>query len=286
VDGRWSYRAADVLLWLAIACFLGAAVGFAWNPTPFAQAVAAIFIASAIVHASFVYGLRHALVLFFICTAITFAVENIGVATGFPFGRYHFEVDADLPHVGRIPVIVGPLWFGAGYYSWVVAATLLDGADRHLDQPLNVIALPIVAAFAMTQWDLVMDPPESTIARLWIWHDGGAFFGVPLTNYLGWLFTSWLFYQAFALYLGRRSAARPAAARQRRKLQVIAILFYVSAGLTHVVPWMIAKSGDVTDGAGRAWHIQDLRETAVAIMLFTMFFTAMLAAIRLAKEQF
>ena len=56
----------------------------------------------------------------------------------------------------------------------------------------------------MTQWDVVMDPPEATISKAWIWHDGGAHFGVPLSNYLGWLLTSWLFYQAFAIYLSRR----------------------------------------------------------------------------------
>jgi uncharacterized membrane protein len=151
---------------------------------------------------------RVVLVLFIISVTITFAVENMGTATGFPFGHYHFEVGGRLPHVGSIPIIVGPLWFGAGYFSWVVASTLLDSADRRLDRPMNVITLPIVAAFVMTQWDLVIDPPESTISKAWIWHDGGADFGVPLSNYLGWLFTSWLFYQAFALYLRHSTVGR------------------------------------------------------------------------------
>ena len=38
------------------------------------------------------------------------------------------------------------------------------------------------------------------------------------------------------------------------------------------------------DAAGRTWQIHDLRETTVAIMLFTMFFSAMLAALQLLKE--
>ena len=74
-------------------------------------------------------------------------MENIGASTGFPFGSCHFEDDAGLPSVGRIPIIVGPLWFGAGYFSWVVASILLDGADRQLERPFNFVALPIVAAF-------------------------------------------------------------------------------------------------------------------------------------------
>jgi uncharacterized membrane protein len=225
-----------------------------------------------------------ALILFIICITITFIVENIGTATGFPFGHYHFEVGAGLPHVGRIPIIVGPLWFGAGYFSWVVASTLLDGADRRLHRPLNFLALPLVAAFVMTQWDLVMDPPAATMARAWTWRDGGADFGVPLSNYLGWLLTSWLFFQAFAFYLRRWQAEHPRAPRADRKLRVIAVLFYVSAGLTHVVPWLIGQSGEVIDSAGHVWQIRDLRETTVAVMLFTMVFSAMLATLRIAKQ--
>jgi uncharacterized membrane protein len=282
-DSR-SHKAREAILWLAVACILAAAIGFSWNPTPFAQALAAVFIACALVHAGFFYGLRSAPIIFVICVAITFVVENIGAATGIPFGHYHFEVDAGLPHIGSIPIIVGPLWFGAGYFSWVVASTMFDGADRQLDRPLNLIALPIVAAFVMTQWDLVMDPPESTIDKVWIWHDGGADFGVPLSNYLGWLLTSWLFFQIFAFYLRGRTAEWAQAPQQVRKLRLIAILFYVSAGLTHIVPWAVGQTGEVVDAAGHTWQIHDLRETTVAIMLFTMFFSAMLAALQLLKE--
>lgn len=283
IDGRWSHSAREAALWLAIACILVAAIGFSWNPTPFAHVLAAIFITCAIVHAGFFYGSRPALVLFIICTVITFVIENIGVATGFPFGHYHFAIDAGLPRIGSIPIIVGPLWFGAGYFSWVVASILLDGADRRLDRPLNVIALPIVAAFVMTQWDVVMDRSESTIAKVWIWHEGGADFGVPLSNYMGWLLTSWLFFQAFALYLRRRITAPLLGTLQSRKLQLIAVLFYLSAGFTHIVPWAIGQSGEVADAAGKIWQIHDLRETTVATMLFTMFFSAMLAALNLVK---
>jgi uncharacterized membrane protein len=274
----------EIALWLAIAFILAAAIGYSWDPTPFAQALAAILIGSALLHGAFLYGVRTVLVLFVMSVTITFAVENIGAATGFPFGRYHFEVGSDLPHVGSIPIIVGPLWFGAGYFSWVVASILLDGADQRLDRPLHVVALPVVAAFVMTQWDLVMDPPESTISKAWIWHDGGADFGVPLSNYLGWLLTSWMFYQVFALYLRHGAVGWRPGPQQHRKLLLIAILFYASAGLTHVVPWLTGNSGEVADAAGHVWQIDDLRETTVAVMLFTMFFTAMLAMLRLMKE--
>jgi hypothetical protein len=62
------------------------------------------------------------------------------------------------------------------------------------------------------------------------------------------------------------------------------LLFYVSLGLTHIVPWAMGQSGEVIDAAGKTWQIHDLREMTVAIMLFTVSFSALLAALRLLKQ--
>jgi uncharacterized membrane protein len=156
------------------------------------------------------------------------------------------------------------------------------GRDRRLSRFGRLLRVGS-DAFVMTQWDFVMDAPASTISKAWIWHDGGADFGVPLTNYLGWLLTSWMFYQVFALYLADRGEARPS--RRNRALRLVAILFYAFSGLTHLTPWLMGQSGEVADAAGHIWRIQDLRETTVAVMLFTMFFTSMLAALRLARDE-
>jgi hypothetical protein len=247
-----------------------------------AQMLAAIGIAGALLHASLTYGAKNALALFAICIVITFATENLGSATGLMFGSYHFVVGSDLPHIGVIPIIVGPLWFGIGYFAWIVAGTLLGGADQHLNRRLNMFVLPPVAALVMTQWDFVMDAPEATISKAWVWHHGGAYFGVPLTNYFGWLLTSWLFYQLFALYLARKPGPGPT--RRDRALRLVAILFYLCAGLTYLTPWLSGQSGEAADGAGHIWRIGDLRATTVMVMLLTMCFTSLLAALRLATD--
>jgi putative membrane protein len=282
IGGRF-FSPLEAAFWIVLAVYLALVVGFAWNPTPFAQGLAAVGIVVACAHAALSYGWKDALALFAICLVITFAMENLGAATGFPFGHYHFEVGSNLPHVGAIPVIVGPLWFGMGYFSWVVAATLL-GAQARPHRKFELMALPVVAAFVMTQWDVVIDSPESTISKAWIWHDGGAHFGVPLSNYLGWLLTSWLFYQAFALYLSRRRYVSAPSAELGRALRLVAILLYLGSGLTHVTPWLIGQSGEVVDAANHVWRVADLRETTVVILLFTMVFTSVLAALRLATD--
>ena len=275
----WRERVA----WLLLAVYLALVVRYAWNPTPFAELLAAIGIASALAHCTLTYGWKNTLAFVAICLVVTFALENFGSLTGALFGRYHFEIGAQLPHVGVIPIIVGPLWFGMGYFAWIVAGTLLGGADRNLNRQLNILAQPVVAAFVMTQWDFVMDAPTSTISRAWIWLDGGADFGVPLMNYVGWLLTSWTFYQLFALYLVSRGQVLPVS--RNRALRLAAILFYAFSGLTHLTPWLMGQSGEVADASGHIWRVQDLRETTVAVMLFTMFFTSMLAALRLARDE-
>jgi uncharacterized membrane protein len=270
-----------IAVWVVVGAYLAAVVGFGWNPTPLAQGLAAIGIAAAFAHASFAYGFKHALALFVICSVITFTMENLGAATGFPFGHYHFEVAPSLPHIGAIPIVVGPLWFGMGYFSWIVAGILLGGADSHLRERFNAILLPVVAAFVMTQWDLILEAPSATVAKAWIWRDGGAFFGVPASNFFGWLLTSWLFFQAFALYLRGRPDALARAAGRGRAFQAMAVLFYLSAGLTHLTPWLMGQVGEAADGSGHIWRVEDIRATAVITMLLTMAFTSLLALVRL-----
>ena len=65
-------------------------------------------------------------------------------------------------------------------------------------------------------------------------------------------------------------------------LRLMAIMLYVGSGLTHLTPWLIGQSGEVADAAGHLWRIADLRATTVLTMLLTMFFTSLLAVLRLA----
>ncbi len=266
------------VLWVL---YLGMIVAFAGQPSPIAQAFAFISIAMVFTHAVIAYRWTGALLFLGLCLAITFSIENLSIATGFPFGRYHFNVGAELPHIGNVPIIVGPLYFGMGYLAWMIASILLDGADTKLDRPSNVIALPIVAAFAMVQWDVVMDPLNSTAGHAWTWYDGGGYFGVPLSNFLGWYLTVWLFFQAFALSVYcLRDRWLPWTSRSR-EFWLLPILLYLATALSYAVPYFAAVHTDeIADSSGIRWSTQALHETAVIVMLFTMLFTSVLALLR------
>lgn len=53
-----------------------------------------------------------------------------------------------------------------------------------------------------------MEPIWANLVHAWVWENGGAYFGVPVSNFLGWYLTNYLIYQSFALIFWR--PARPA----------------------------------------------------------------------------
>jgi len=278
VGGAW-LRRVEQILFLA---FLLAVVALGGTPSPAAQGLALVATIIAFVHGGRTYGWLGISLFLAICLTVTFAAENLSIATGFPFGHYHFEVAAELPHIGAVPIIVGLLYFTMGYFSWMIASVLLDDADLHLDRPFNVTVLPIIAAFVVVQWDVVMDPRNATVYRAWIWHDGGGYFGVPISNYAGWYLTVWLFYQAFGLLI----YFRPRLIRPRSHgSRLPPILIYLAVALSNAVPYLVGYDGEVFDAAGHGWRTRDLHETTTVVMLFTMLFTSALALLRWAAPK-
>jgi hypothetical protein len=84
----------EIMLWLASGILI-AAVGFLWNPTPFAQTLAAIFIGCALAQATLSYGASTGSVCHLHCDHVRHGKHRC--STGFPFGSYHFEVAAASP---------------------------------------------------------------------------------------------------------------------------------------------------------------------------------------------
>lgn len=117
----------------------------------------------------------------FLC-AYTYAIEAVGVRTGWPYG--HFEYGVDLgPMVAGIPAAL-PLFFlplvGNAYLLGLLL--LGDAADR------AVVRLPAVV-LAVVGMDLVLDPAAVSLG-FWAYAAGGAYYGVPLSNYAGWLLSA------------------------------------------------------------------------------------------------
>jgi putative membrane protein len=238
-------------------------------------------VAFALVHGARRYGWAGIFVFLVVCLAVSNAFENLSILTGFPFGHYYYTGNIG-PKLFMVPVLIGPAYFGIGYVAWTLG-TVLVGDLRPRGSGFTSFAVPFVASFVMVAWDLGMDPTNSTIRHNWIWQQGGGYFGVPLTNYLGWSLTVYVFYQLFALYLHFRTPGGDRPALSRSYFAQAAVLYAV-IGLGIVLAHFIAGTNTaITDAAGVVWQSKDIAEAEATVSVYTMLFMTALAAVKLVQ---
>ena len=178
-------------------------------------------------HAIYTLGLRHALIFLALTALISMAFEAAGVATGAVYGPYHYT-DRLGPKLFDVPLAVPMSWFMVIYPSYALANTLVDGhvVSKPHAGPGRMVGLAALSALAMTAWDMALDP-QMVMAGHWVWHVEGAYFGIPVQNFAGWLATTLTVYLAYRALEARwpprpRGPASPAF--ERLPLVVYALL--------------------------------------------------------------
>ena len=175
-------------------------------------------------HALLTRGPRAAAALIGTATVGGFAVEALGVATGFPFGTYDYSGQLG-PKLLGVPLIIPLAWTWMAWPGWLAAVRLT--ARR----PARVA----IAAVGLAAWDLFLDP-QMVAEGYWRWQDPAPALpgvpGVPVGNYLGWL--------GFALVLMAvlaRAAGGGAALPAPADAPIIALWLwtYASSVLAHAV---------------------------------------------------
>jgi len=238
----------------------------------------------ALIHGAMFYRVRGILIFLAICFVIGNVSENLGIRTGFPFGRYYFT-DLMGPKLFSVPILLGLAYLGMGYLSWTLARTILGGMRSPL-AGFRVVTVPVVAGFIMVAWDFSMDPIWSTIEHAWIWMDGGAYFGVPASNFLGWYLTVYLMCQLFALHL-RASATTPVrnAATLSPVFWYLPVIFYGISAAGNILlaipsasPWVVA------DPTGALWRVRDITHTCALVSFFLMGGFALFALARIPRQ--
>ena len=246
-------------------------------PRPLLVLVAVAF---GLIHGAARYRWRGILTFIVISLVVSNILENTSILTGFPFGHYHYT-DALGPKLFLVPLVIGAAYFSTGYLAWVLS-TVLVGDVRRDSSASTTFAVPFIASFLMVMWDLCLDPTASTIHHVWIWEQGGGYFGVPLTNYLGWFFTVYVFFQMFALFLRFRKAGPGETQPLPRSYLAQAVVMYAVIGLSFVLSYLGDPSSTlVTDAAGVVWHTRSIAEASATVSIYTMLFMAALSAVKL-----
>lgn len=240
----------------------------------------------ALIHGARIYGWRGILAFAGLNVLVGNVLENLSIATGFPFGHYVFTERMG-PKLWQVPILLGLAYVGMGYLSWTVARAIFRERMGELSG-WRVAALPALAAVVMTAWDLAMDPIWSTVGRLWIWQQGGGYFGVPASNYVGWLVTNYVIYQLFVLVVlrgGRGTAGETATENVPLSYSRMAVIFYALTGIGNLllaVP--TPRHPVVTDASGTAWRVSDITLACGVISVLVMGGFALCAWVRLGER--
>jgi uncharacterized membrane protein len=279
-------RHLTTLAWVLIAIYASVTIlrrSFAPNLLPASLSTALVTFVPLIfmfVHGSLSYRRRDLLVFAAITLVVSNIFENMNVLTGFPFGHYYYT-DILGPKLLLVPVLIGPAYMGAAYLAWTIARVISGATSSRLPGQLT-FTVPLLAAFMMVSWDLAFDPIFSTINHAWIWLDGGSYFGVPFSNFMGWLLTTFVFLQLFALYLKGRPHAQSTAEQLSRIQSLQAILFYGLIAAGYVLNSLTQDmSASVTDAAGVIWRLQDIYAVTGLVAFFTMGAFTMLGLVKL-----
>jgi putative membrane protein len=175
-------------------------------------------------HALLTRGPRTAAALVATATLGGFAIEAIGVATGFPFGTYDYSGRLG-PKLLGVPLIIPLAWTWMAWPAWV-AATRLTGRRA---------ARVVLAAVGLAAWDLFLDP-QMVAEGYWTWRDPVPALpgvpGVPIGNYLGWLGFALLLMAALSFAVDGR---KDIAGAQDRPMFALWCWTYASSVLAHSV---------------------------------------------------
>lgn len=230
------------------------------------------------------YGLGLTLFFSALVTAVSWSYESLSILTGFPFGSYHYTENFIGPWVGLVPVMIMPAYLAMGYMAWTIGSVLLDKRDSSV-RGSDLILLPLLSAFVMVMWDLSFDPAASTLANLWNWHNGGAYFGVPFVNYMGWFLCVFTFYFVFALVLRFRNDFRPNITITNKAFWILPALMYITRAIQYVINVFIQPNVEIVSNDGHVWWTGDMHLSLLLVSIFTMMFVVFYTVVRVSRSE-
>lgn len=155
---------------------------------------------------------------------IAFASEWLSINTGFPYGWYYYIETTRLQElwVAGVPFFDSLSYVFLAYCSYTTALLILSplksrGWNLMTLETRRIRRSPaalILGAFLQTFLDIVIDPVALQgrrwfLGQIYGYSTNGIHFGVPLSNYAGWLLTSLCLVGAFQLIDARRLADAP-----------------------------------------------------------------------------
>ncbi|HEY0734354.1 MAG TPA: carotenoid biosynthesis protein [Herpetosiphonaceae bacterium] len=131
---------------------------------------------------------------------LSWAVEHVGVTTGFPFGHYSYTDVLGWKLGGVVPLPIP--------FAWLLVVPAAIGAARLLVSRSHRRWIGLLAPLLALALDLLLEPVAAYIMDYWHWLDSGPYYGVPTANFIAWGLTA-LVLTLLTLFLGGTRLRNP-----------------------------------------------------------------------------
>lgn len=170
---------------LLLLCLIVGLYPFSHHSPLITYAVSNMAVVLCLIHCSMWAGWPTTLKIFLVTWLTGYFTEVLGVNFQFLYGLYYYPEGLSGPLVLGVPPMAMLIYFPLGYTCFIMGRAVIGGLSTRVTG-LGLIGVAIFAALAMTTHDFSNDPFQSTVRGLWVWPNGGAYFGVPLQNFVGW----------------------------------------------------------------------------------------------------
>jgi uncharacterized membrane protein len=164
--------------------------------------------------------------------------------------------------LGKVPYVIPLVWSISLYVTFTMTNIIFNrirtthkSEERvSLSWFFKIVGMGIVAGLIMASIDLVIDPVMVAMGA-WSWPHGGAYYGIPLWNYEGWIEITAVTFVVYSSYLcaQKKSQVYIGGEKRSRYTLLVVILYIVSfivygmyavdEQVTYVIPWAAIAMG-------------------------------------------
>ena len=185
---------------------------------------------------------------------IAFSSEWLSINTGFPYGWYYY-IDTTSSRelwIAGVPFFDSLSYVFLAYCSYATALFIISPLKAWR---WNVVTLEtrsirrsfsalLLGSFLQTFLDIVIDPVALQgkrwfLGQIYGYRDAGIHFGVPLSNYGGWLLTSFCLLAAFQLIDARRLDDAPKGVVNLPFRSLLGPILYLSVLLFNITMMLV-----------------------------------------------
>jgi len=193
-------------------------------------------------------SVRHTIWFFVWGWSVAFVAEYASTRVGIPFGIYHYteQTRGVELFVSNVPLFDSLSFVFLAYAAYSLARFALGTA-----RGAGVVAL---AGVMMMLLDVVVDPlavrgDRWMLGHVFYYPRGGVYFGVPLSNFAGWLVVGWTIVGGYAVAAARRASWSAGSPGAGVALYYGVLLFNLATTLW-IGAWELLVAGILVQGAG------------------------------------